>query len=120
MNESIVAMLDIGKTLIPCVGVLGIVHAQDMYDHSIGDLSLAIYLGVEGRGFGEIGVQQWLEARPECAEKSTVPIWDNGLWDSKMYPVFNVDLLRPYFPPLLNTLDVAEQLTPIELNPDYI
>jgi hypothetical protein len=58
MKGSIVAMLDIGKTLIPCVGVLGIVHVHDMYDHPIDDLSLAIYLGVEGIGFGEIGIQQ--------------------------------------------------------------
>jgi hypothetical protein len=37
-----------------------------------------------------------------------------------LHLVFNVDLLRPYFPPLLDTSEVAEQLTPIELNPDYI
>ena len=48
-------------------------------------LDLAIYLGVEGYGFGELGVQQWLEARPKCVEKYTIPIWDNGLWDSKVY-----------------------------------
>lgn len=35
-----------------------------------------------------------------------------------LHPVFNVDLLRPYFPPLLDTSEVPEQLTPIELNPD--
>jgi hypothetical protein len=29
-----------------------------MHNHSIHDLDLAIYLGVEGRGFGELGVQQ--------------------------------------------------------------
>jgi hypothetical protein len=29
-----------------------------MHDHSIYDLGLAIYLGVEGSGFGELGVQQ--------------------------------------------------------------
>ena len=29
--------------------------------------------------------------------------------------IFNVDCLRTYFPPLLDTLDIAEQLTPIEL-----
>jgi hypothetical protein len=51
-------MLNIGKTLIPCAGVLGIVHAHDMYDHLIDDLSLAICLGVEGSGFGELGIQQ--------------------------------------------------------------
>ena len=34
--------------------------------------------------------------------------------------VFNVDILRPYFPPLLDTFAVAEQLTPTELNPDCI
>jgi hypothetical protein len=32
--------------------------------------------------------------------------------------VFNVDLLRPYFPLLLDTSEVAEQLTATELNPD--
>jgi hypothetical protein len=37
-----------------------------------------------------------------------------------MHPVFNVDLLRPYFPPLLDTSNVAEQLTPTELNPNCI
>ena len=35
-----------------------------------------------------------------------------------LHPVFNVDHLRPYFPPLLDTSDIAEQLTPTELNPD--
>jgi hypothetical protein len=35
-----------------------------------------------------------------------------------MHPVFNMDLLRPYFPPLLDTLEVAEQLKKIELNPE--
>jgi hypothetical protein len=37
-----------------------------------------------------------------------------------LHPVFNVDRLRPYFPPLLDTFDMAEQLTPKELNPDYM
>jgi hypothetical protein len=37
-----------------------------------------------------------------------------------LHPVFNVDLLRPYFPPLLDTSKIAEQLTPTELNPDYM
>jgi hypothetical protein len=56
MQGLVVAMLDIGKALIPCVGVFSIVHAQDMYDHPIDDLSLAIYLGVEGSGFGELSI----------------------------------------------------------------
>jgi hypothetical protein len=37
-----------------------------------------------------------------------------------LHPVFNVDLLRPYFPPSLDTSEVVEKLTPIELNPDCI
>ena len=37
-----------------------------------------------------------------------------------LHPVFNVDLLRPYFPPLLDTSEVAELLTPTELNPNYM
>jgi hypothetical protein len=56
MKGSIVAMLDIGKNLIPCVRVLGIIHAKDMHNHSIYDLGFAICLGVEGRGFGDLGV----------------------------------------------------------------
>ena len=35
-----------------------------------------------------------------------------------LHPVFNVDRLRPYFPPLLDRSDMAEQLTPIDLNPE--
>jgi hypothetical protein len=35
-----------------------------------------------------------------------------------LHPVFNVALLRPYFPPLLDTSEIAEKLTPTELNPD--
>ena len=37
-----------------------------------------------------------------------------------LHPVFNVDLLRPYFPPLLDISDVAEQLTPKKINLDCI
>jgi hypothetical protein len=35
-----------------------------------------------------------------------------------LHPMFNVDLLRPYFPPLLDTSEIAEQLKQKELNPD--
>jgi hypothetical protein len=56
MYGSIVAMLNIGKTLIPGVRVLGIVHVQDVHDHLVDDLGLAIRLGVEGSGLGELGV----------------------------------------------------------------
>ena len=35
-----------------------------------------------------------------------------------LHPVFNVDHLRPYFPPLLDTSDIAEELTPKVLNLD--
>jgi hypothetical protein len=34
------------------------------------------------------------------------------------HSLFNVELLRPYFPPLLDTLEVADHLGPIKLNPD--
>jgi hypothetical protein len=35
-----------------------------------------------------------------------------------LHPMFNVDLLWPYFPTLLDTSEIEEQLTPIDLNPD--
>jgi hypothetical protein len=37
-----------------------------------------------------------------------------------LHPIFNVDLLQPYFPPLLDTYEIVEQLTPTYLNPDYM
>ena len=37
-----------------------------------------------------------------------------------LHPVFNVELLRPYFPPLLDTSEVAKQLETTELNHDYL
>jgi hypothetical protein len=37
-----------------------------------------------------------------------------------LHPVYNVDLLRPYFPPLLDTSEITKQLKPIELNSDYM
>ena len=37
-----------------------------------------------------------------------------------LHPMFNADRLRPYFLPLLDTSDIAEQLTPMELNPDLM
>jgi hypothetical protein len=58
MYGSVVIVLNIGKTPIPCARMLGIVHAQDMHDHLVGDLGLAIHLGVQGGGFGKLGVQQ--------------------------------------------------------------
>jgi hypothetical protein len=38
-------MLNIGKTLILGMQVLGIVHVQDVHDHPVDDLSLGILLG---------------------------------------------------------------------------
>jgi hypothetical protein len=38
------------------VGILGIVHAQDMHNHLVDDLGFTIRLGVEGSGFGDLGV----------------------------------------------------------------
>jgi len=37
-----------------------------------------------------------------------------------MHPVFNVDYLQQYFPPLLDTSDIAEQLTPTKLSPNFM
>ena len=45
MHVSIVDVLNIGKTLIACAGMLGIVDAWDIQDHSVDDLGLAIRLG---------------------------------------------------------------------------
>jgi hypothetical protein len=57
MYGFVITLLNIGKNFISFLQVLGIVHVKNMHDHPIDNLSLAIHLGVEGHGFGEIGVQ---------------------------------------------------------------
>jgi hypothetical protein len=37
-----------------------------------------------------------------------------------LHPMFNMDLLRPYFPPLLDTSEIEKQVTPTKLNSDCI
>jgi hypothetical protein len=37
-----------------------------------------------------------------------------------LHPIFNLELLQPYFPPLLDTSEVVEKLSPIELNIEFI
>ena len=61
MESPVIVVLDICETLFPCTGILGILHAQDVKNHLIDDLYLAISLGLESSGFCELGVQQ----RPE-------------------------------------------------------
>lgn len=38
----------------------------------------------------------------------------------RLHLVFNLELIAQYFPSLLNSLEVAKKLAPIELNPNYI
>jgi hypothetical protein len=57
MENPVVVVLDIWETLVPCTGMLRIVHAKDVHNHLIDDLGLAIGLGVESSGFCELGVQ---------------------------------------------------------------
>ena len=58
MNGSVVTVLNIWKTIIPCAGMLRVVHPQNLQDHPIDYLRLVISLGMEGGGFGELGIQQ--------------------------------------------------------------
>jgi len=85
----------------------------------------------------QVGDKVWLHLQKERltgAYQKLIPLWygpytiakvvgDNAFELSippflGLHPMFNVDHLRPYFPPLLDTSDIAEQLTPTELNPD--
>ena len=58
MEGFVVAMLNIRKDLIPCVWMLGVVHAHDVHNHLVDNFCLSISLGVEGSGFGKISVQK--------------------------------------------------------------
>jgi hypothetical protein len=78
-----------------------------------------------------VGDKVWLHLQKECLQDpigSIFPLYYGSYTITKamgdnyfelnippflvLHPVFNVDLLRPYFPPLLDTSDVAEKLTP--------
>jgi hypothetical protein len=83
------------------------------------------------------GDKVWLHLQKECLTRPhrklhplryglytiTKAMGDNGFKLNTppflgFHPLFNVDLLRPYFSPLLDTSDITEQLTPTELNLD--
>ena len=57
MYGFVVTVINTGKNLIPCARMIGIIHEQYMHDHPVDDLDLDIRIGVEGSGFGELGVQ---------------------------------------------------------------
>jgi hypothetical protein len=58
MESHVVVGLNIGNTLIPCTNILRVIHVQDVHNHLIDDLCLAIGLRVEGSGFSGLGVEQ--------------------------------------------------------------
>jgi hypothetical protein len=66
--------------------MLRIVHAQDVHNHLIDNLNLAIGLGVERSGFCELGVQQRPKTRPKGVEEPDVSVKDDGLWYPKVDP----------------------------------
>jgi hypothetical protein len=86
MESPVVTVLDIWETLVPCTRMLRIVHAQDVHNHLIDDLVLAIGLGVKRSGFCELGVQQTPETRPKGVEEHVVSVGDDGLWYPKVNP----------------------------------
>jgi hypothetical protein len=57
MESHVVDVFNIGKSLIPCMWILRVIHLQDVHNHLIDDLYLTINLRVEGSGFSELGVQ---------------------------------------------------------------
>jgi hypothetical protein len=45
MESLVVIVLNIGETLIPCMWMVRVVHAQDVHNHPIENLCLVIFLG---------------------------------------------------------------------------
>ena len=74
VENSVVVMLDIGETFIPCALILQVVHAQNVYDHPVDDLFLAISLSMERCGLSEPGDQHQLETGPKRIEELVVSI----------------------------------------------
>ena len=56
MESFVVVMLDIGEASIPSAWILRVVHAQNVHDHHVDNLCLAIILGVASFGLSEFGI----------------------------------------------------------------
>lgn len=74
VKGSVVAVMNIRQVIVPCVGVFIIVHPNNMYNHPIDYFYLSISLGMEGNWLCELGIHQWPEAGPECAEEPAIAI----------------------------------------------
>ena len=57
MESSVVFVLEIGNEFIPCMRMLQVINVYNVHDHLVEDLCLAISLGMESCGLGELGVQ---------------------------------------------------------------
>jgi hypothetical protein len=87
----------------------------------------------------QVGNKVWLHLQKECLigpHRNFIPLHYGSYTITKfvgdnsfdliippflgLHPVFNVVLLRPYFPPLLDTSEITKHLTPTELNTDYM
>jgi hypothetical protein len=84
-----------------------------------------------------VGEKFWLHLQKECLtgpHQKLVPLWYGSYTITKvvgdndfeldthsflgMHPFFNMALLWPYFPPLLETSEIADPLKPIDINPE--
>ncbi len=50
---------------------------QPLFGHQLGD---------ESRGLSEFCIQHRPKTWLKCNQEFAIPIWDNGLWDPKVYP----------------------------------
>ena len=57
VESPVVVVLNIREALFPCAWILGVVHAQNVYDHPVDNLCLTISLRMEGYGLSDFGVQ---------------------------------------------------------------
>ena len=62
MEKSVIIVLLIGMSLIPCSWMLGVVHAEYVNYHHVDELCLAVSLGIECSRHGELGLQYCPEA----------------------------------------------------------
>jgi len=51
-----VVFLDIGEDFLPCAWMLKAIHVQNVYNHPIVDLCLAIGFGLEIHGLIDLGI----------------------------------------------------------------
>ena len=84
--STIVTMLYVWETLIPCPTMLVVVHAKQLYYQAIYNFCLSVCLWMEGYRQRKSRVELLPKNLPKCADKYNIFVKNNGCRDAIVFP----------------------------------